>query len=88
MSKTSRNPAIDHWITFLQTANQTNGKVIAFQVESGGGNWSADAKLALTVPVIVEYMRGGGDPDWNWFREGLVRRTLTAVDDLQCEELL
>ena len=38
--------------------------------------------VALMVPVAVEYMRDGGDPDWNWFRYGLVSRTLTAYDDL------
>lgn len=44
--------------------------------------------VALTVPIAVEYMRGGGDPDWNEFRYGLVSRTLTAFDDLQCMQLL
>jgi hypothetical protein len=44
--------------------------------------------VALMVPVAVEYMRGGGDPDWNDFRFGLVQRTLTACDDLGCQELL
>ncbi len=44
--------------------------------------------VALTVPIAVEYMRGGGDPDWNEFRYGLVRRTLTACDDLDCQQLL
>ena len=39
------------------------------------------------VPVAVEYMRDGGDPDWNDFRFGLVRRTLTACDDLRCGQL-
>lgn len=43
--------------------------------------------VALTVPIAVEYMRDGGDPDWNWFRLGLVQRTLTAFDDLHCGEL-
>ena len=28
--------------------------------------------VALTVPIAVEYMRDGGDPDWNEFRHGLV----------------
>lgn len=44
--------------------------------------------VALTVPVAVEYMRGGGDPDWNEFRYGLVQRTLTACDDLACRQIL
>ncbi len=44
--------------------------------------------VALTVPVAVEYMRGGGDPDWNEFRFGLVQRTLTACDDLDCRQLV
>ena len=39
--------------------------------------------IALTVVVAVEYMRDGGDPDWNGFRAGLVQRTLTASDDLE-----
>jgi hypothetical protein len=43
--------------------------------------------VALMVPVAVEYMRDGGDPDWNDFRFGLIRRTLTACDDLHCEQL-
>jgi mannose-6-phosphate isomerase-like protein (cupin superfamily) len=33
MSKTIRNPAIGHWITFLQTADQTNGRLL--QIEYG-----------------------------------------------------
>ncbi|MBK8900760.1 MAG: phosphotransferase [Anaerolineaceae bacterium] len=50
----------------------------------------ADYRLcvALMVPVAVEYMRDGGDPDWNDFRFGLVQRTLTAFEDLDCDELL
>ncbi len=44
--------------------------------------------VALMVPVAVEYMRDGGDPDWNDFRYGLVQRTLTACDDLDCRQLL
>ncbi|MAU02186.1 MAG: hypothetical protein CL608_34040 [Anaerolineaceae bacterium] len=44
--------------------------------------------VALMVPAAVEYMRDGGDPDWNEFRLGLVSRTLTACDDLNCEQLL
>ena len=44
--------------------------------------------VALMVPVAVEYMRDGGDPDWNDFRYGLVQRTLTACDDLDCQQLL
>lgn len=44
--------------------------------------------VALTVPVAVEYMRGGGDGDWNEFRYGLVQRTLIACDDLDCPDLL
>lgn len=44
--------------------------------------------VTLTVPIAVEYMRDGGDPDWNWFRFGLIERTLTAFDDLECAELL
>lgn len=44
--------------------------------------------VALTVPVAVEYMRDGGDPDWNEFRYGLVQRTLTACDDLGCRQIL
>ncbi len=44
--------------------------------------------LALMVPVAVEYMRDGGDPAWNDFRFGLVQRTLTAYDDLDCGDLL
>ena len=43
--------------------------------------------VALMVPVAVEYMHDGGDPDWNEFRFGLVSRTLTACDDLRCEQL-
>jgi hypothetical protein len=43
--------------------------------------------VALMVPVAVEYMRDGGDPAWNDFRFGLVSRTLTACDDLRCEQL-
>jgi thiamine kinase-like enzyme len=50
----------------------------------------ADYRLcvALMVPIAVEYMRDGGDPDWNWLRLALVQRTLTAFDDLNCAELL
>jgi hypothetical protein len=44
--------------------------------------------VALMVPVAVEYMRDGGDPGWNDFRFGLVQRTLTTFDDLNCGELL
>ena len=33
MSKTVKNPAISHWITFLQTATQTNGELL--QIEYG-----------------------------------------------------
>ena len=44
--------------------------------------------VALMVPIAVEYMRDGGDPDWNEFRYGLVQRTLTACDDLECRQLL
>ncbi|MEM7113182.1 MAG: hypothetical protein AAF614_12170 [Chloroflexota bacterium] len=44
--------------------------------------------VALTVPVAIEYMDDGGDPDWNEFRYGLINRTLTAFDDLNCAELL
>ena len=44
--------------------------------------------VALMVPVAVEYMRDGGDPDWNEFRCGLVQRTLTACDELACQQLL
>lgn len=44
--------------------------------------------VALMVPVAVEYMRDGGDPEWNKFRFGLISRTLTAFDDLNCAELL
>ena len=44
--------------------------------------------VALTVPCAVEYMSDGGDPDWNEFRYGLVSRALTAVDDLDCMQLL
>jgi len=44
--------------------------------------------VALTVPIAVEYMRDGGDPHWNQFRYGLVSRTLTAYDDLDCQQLL
>jgi thiamine kinase-like enzyme len=43
--------------------------------------------VALMVPMAVEYMRDGGDPDWNEFRFGLINRTLTACDDLYCEQL-
>ena len=44
--------------------------------------------VAITVPCAVEYMNDGGDPDWNEFRYGLVSRTLTAFDDLDCMQLL
>ncbi len=44
--------------------------------------------VAIMVPVAVEYMRDGGDPDWNEFRYGLIQRTLTACDDLACQQLL
>ncbi|KAA3661585.1 MAG: aminoglycoside phosphotransferase family protein [Chloroflexi bacterium] len=44
--------------------------------------------VALMVPIAVEYMRDGGDPDWNEFRFGLVQRTLTACDDLDSWQLL
>jgi hypothetical protein len=44
--------------------------------------------VALMVPIAVEYMRDGGDPDWNEFRYGLVQRTLTACDDLECQQIL
>ncbi|WP_420643732.1 hypothetical protein [Candidatus Leptofilum sp.] len=44
--------------------------------------------VALTVPVAVEYMCDGGDPDWNWFRWGMIQHTLTAFDDLECKNLL
>jgi hypothetical protein len=44
--------------------------------------------VALTVPYAVEYMSDGGDPDWNEFRFGLVQRTLTAFDDLDCIQFL
>ncbi|MEZ4591476.1 MAG: phosphotransferase [Chloroflexota bacterium] len=49
----------------------------------------ADYRLcvALMVPVAVEYMRDGGDPDWNWLRLSFVQRTLTACDELNCAEL-
>ena len=43
--------------------------------------------VALMVPVAVEYMRDGGDPDWNAFRYGMIQRTLTACDDLDCQQL-
>lgn len=50
----------------------------------------ADYRLcvALMVPIAVEYMRDGGDPDWNWLRLSLTQRTLTAFDDLDCDGLL
>jgi hypothetical protein len=44
--------------------------------------------VALMVPIAVEYMRDGGDPDWNDFRCGLVQHALTACDDLDCRQLL
>ena len=44
--------------------------------------------VALTVPYAVEYMSDGGDPDWNEFRFGLVQRTLTAFDELDCIHFL
>lgn len=44
--------------------------------------------VALMVPIAVEYMRDGGDPDWNEFRYGMVQRSLTACDDLDCRQLL
>lgn len=44
--------------------------------------------VLLTVPIAVEYMRDGGDPDWNNFRYGLLSRSLTACDDLDCVQLL
>ncbi len=44
--------------------------------------------VALMVPIAVEYMRNGDDPDWNDYRYGLVQRTLTACDDLDCQQLL
>lgn len=49
-----------------------------------------DYRLAvlIMVPIAVEYMADGGDPDWNDFRYGLVQHTLTACDDLKCNELL
>lgn len=58
-----------------------------------GYSWAqlhADYRLcvALMVPVAVEYMRDGGDPDWNWLRLSFVQRSLTAFDDLLCGELL
>ena len=43
--------------------------------------------VALMVPVAVEYMRDGGDPDWNWLRLSFVRRSLTACDELHITEL-
>ena len=43
--------------------------------------------VALMVPVAVEYMRDGGDPDWNWLRLSFVQRTLTACDELHITEL-
>lgn len=33
MNKTVRNPAIGHWVTFLQTSEQTNGRLL--QIEYG-----------------------------------------------------
>lgn len=44
--------------------------------------------VALGVAVAVEYMRDGGDPQWLSFRLGMVQRTLTAFDDLNCVEML
>lgn len=44
--------------------------------------------VLLGVTIAVEYMRDGGDPDWNWFRLGIVKHALTAVDDLGCQQLL
>ena len=44
--------------------------------------------VLMMVPIAVEYMADGGDPDWNEFRYGLVQHTLTACDDLNCNELL
>lgn len=48
-----------------------------------------DYRLAvlMMVPIAVEYMADGGDPDWNEFRYSLVQRTLTTCDDLNCQEL-
>jgi hypothetical protein len=43
--------------------------------------------VAMMVMVAVEYLRGGGDPRWRGFQLGLVQRTLTACDDLNCYEL-
>jgi hypothetical protein len=43
--------------------------------------------VAMMVVVAVEYLRGGGDPRWRDFQRGLVQRTLTACDDLNCYEL-
>lgn len=43
--------------------------------------------VAMMVMVAVEYLRGGGDPRWRDFQRGLVQRTLTACDDLNCFEL-
>ncbi len=44
--------------------------------------------VALGVAIAVEYMRDGGDPDWNWFRLGMIQHTLTAFDELECLKLL
>jgi hypothetical protein len=43
--------------------------------------------VAMMVVVAVEYLRGGGDPRWRDFQWGIVRRTLTACDDLNCADL-
>ncbi len=42
---------------------------------------------ALCVTVAVEYLRGGGQPQWPEFNRGLLRRSLTACEDLDCWEL-
>lgn len=43
--------------------------------------------VALCVTVAVEYMRGGPNPRWHDFIAGMLQRTLTACDDLDCHTL-
>ncbi len=81
LRRTLEKPVLRHYHNFLIQRGVTNYKWEQL--------WD-DYRLsvALTVPCAVEYMSDGGDPDWNEFRFGLVQRTLTAFDDLDCVQFL
>ncbi len=44
--------------------------------------------IALMVPVAVEYMCDGGDPNWNDFRFNMISHALTAFEDLKGHQIL